>query len=124
MKTKLAIAAALAFVTAIPAQAAGVFNYACHRPDEFKLYAAKLDLAKKTITWNGVVYRNMKSVYADEYESFGCAKACFEATNPGGKVRLDTATQGVASLTVSFGRPGSDGVDELECDVVRGGRND
>jgi hypothetical protein len=112
VKTLLSLTAA-ALLVSTAAHAGEVYNYACHRPDDFKLYAAKLDLTNKTITWNGSVYRNLKSL------TYDCAKACFQATNRNGMVVLSTATQGVASLTVSGGGPGSDGEEELECDVVR-----
>jgi hypothetical protein len=118
MKTmiKFALAVATLAVT-VPAQAE-VYTYGCHRPDDFKLYVAKLDTTRKTITWNGIVYSNMKSVTEDA-DGSECAKACFQATTRTGTATLSTATQGVASLTVTFGKPGSEGVDEAEWDVLR-----
>lgn len=118
MKTMIKFVFTVAtMAVAIPAQAE-VYTYGCHRSDDFKLYVAKLDTTKKTITWNGIVYGNMKSVMEDA-DGSECAKACFQATNRTGTATLSTATQGVASLTITFGKPGSDSVDEAECDVLR-----
>jgi hypothetical protein len=110
---KLTLALAL-LALATPAYAE-VYTYGCHRPDDFKLYAAKLDFTKRTITWNGTVYQNMKRVMM-EADGSDCAKACFRATSRKGIIVLSTATQGVASLTVV----GNDSTgDEAECDLIR-----
>jgi hypothetical protein len=114
---KLFLAAAIAFAMVVPANAK-VYNYACHYPDDFKLHAAKVDTAKKTITWKGFVYKNLKEV-TTTMDGGECPKVCFQATGRDGIAALNTATQGVASLSVSFGGPGTDGVDEAECDLVR-----
>jgi hypothetical protein len=112
---KTTIAAAVALVTAAAPAYAEVYTYGCRAQDDFKLYTARLDTFKKTITWRGSVFTNLKTIT----NTGDCAKACFEATNRNGVARLDTATQGVASLTVTSGGPGTDGVEEVECDIIR-----
>jgi hypothetical protein len=111
---KLISATVVAIVVVLSAHAE-TYIYACHYQDDSKLYSAKLDTAKKTITWRGSVYGNLKQVTTD------CAKECFQATRRDGATAvLSTATQGVASLTAMVGTaPGNDRVDEVECDLVR-----
>jgi hypothetical protein len=118
--TTLAIAAACVVTGAFVgnADAGRVYTYACHRPDDFKLYTAKVDTTKKTITWDGVTYRNLKQVTV-EADGSECPKVCFRAKARSGDLSLNTATQGVATLSVTYGKPGSDGVDEAECDLLR-----
>jgi hypothetical protein len=102
MKTMIKFAFAVATLAlTVPAQAE-VYTYGCHRPDDFKLYVAKLDTTRKTITWDGIVYSNLKSVTVDA-DGSECAKACFRATSRSGMATLSTATQGVATLIVSSG---------------------
>ncbi len=87
---------------------AGTYTYACQVVDagtgNVHLYSAILDTNKQTITWRGTVYRNVKDVSGNIDE---CAKGCFAK----GAVRLSTATQGVATLSV--------GGAEFDCDLVR-----
>ena len=122
MKTKigtfLAVGAMLALLVS-NAQAA-TFVYTCHYQDDSKLYSAKLDTTKKTLTWRGSVCENLKDVTAQQGVD-ECAKQCFQAVRrDGATAALSTATQGVASLTVGVGKaPGNDGVDEVDCDLVR-----
>jgi hypothetical protein len=112
----LAIAAAL-IATLMPAIAhATVYNYGCRTTDErgnTQLYIAKLDTGKRTITWRGKVFKNLKQLD-------GC-KAEFEATASNGNiVNLCTATQGVADLNVSSGPSGDEDIEHnVECNVVR-----
>ena len=88
---------------------AEIFTYACRVRSEpnndFHLYSAILNTSKNTITWRGTVYRNVKPIGQDNVNE--CAKECFG----NGKVRLNTATQGVADLSV--------GKDTFDCDLVR-----
>jgi hypothetical protein len=109
----------LILAASITSAHASVYNYACHAPDDFKLHAAKIDTAKRTITWRGTVYKNLKTTI-DDGSGEKCAKVCFEATGRDGVASLETATQGAATLSVSFWRgPGDDGINEFECDLVR-----
>jgi hypothetical protein len=110
----LALAAVL---IASPAMA-DTYTYACHERDSAHLYAAKIDSNKKTLTWRGSVYRNLKLVGGGDVD---CAKDAYQATRrDGATAALCTATQGVATLQVLVGSaPGGDGVEELECDLVR-----
>jgi hypothetical protein len=113
MKTTIATALAVALIATTAH--AEVYNYACHGPDDFKLRAAKLDTAKKTIAWNGIVYRNMKQVSAQLCQGM----SCFEATSRDGTVTLSTATQGVATLALDGAAADGDTADEFECNLVR-----
>jgi hypothetical protein len=105
----LAIAAVLA-ATLTSAQAE-TYNYACQvtgaqpNPLNAYLYSAKIDTAKKTVTWRGTVYTNAKRL--DTVNGWDCAKWCFGND----KIAISTATQGVATLVV--------GAEEFECDAVR-----
>ena len=117
MKTLLATALTVALL--VTTAHAEVITYACKRlggVDEYKVFEAKLDTTKKTLTWDGHTYRNVKETYNG---GDGCAKACFRATDRHGSISLETATQGVASLTETYGGPGTDGVDEADCDILR-----
>jgi hypothetical protein len=106
------VAAAIAAAITTVAHAR-VYNYGCQTTDErgnAQLFVAKLDTGKRTITWRGKVYKNLK-----ELDS---CKAEFEATASNGEVaHLCTATQGVADLSV--GQPGNDVVEEAECNIIR-----
>jgi hypothetical protein len=108
------LAAAAVLLTATTIAHARVYNYGCQTTDvrgNTRLYTAKLDTSKRTITWRGRMYKNLK-----ELDS---CKAEFEATaSNGDTVHLCTATQGVADLTVNFGQPGDDGVEEVECNII------
>ena len=108
---KLIIAITL-FAFAVPAHAE-VVPYGCHRPDDFRLYSLKVDTAKKTINWIGIVYNNLKT--AKSTEGTECAKYCAQATNRQGWAHMDHATQGVVTLTISDGHA----PDEFECNVIR-----
>jgi hypothetical protein len=111
---RLFIAAVAALAMAVPAHAE-IYTYACHSSNDFKLYVAKLDTRKKTITWKGSIYKNMTIVYGT---ASGVAPRCaFHATSRNGTADLRTATQGVASLTIAGGGPGINGA-EAECDLV------
>jgi hypothetical protein len=118
---KLVVAAALA-VAVIGNADAKTVTYGCRfpdlpPPDGSYRHALKIDFTKKTITWKGYTFRNLKEVY-DDGSGKDCAKACFSATRRDGEVRIDTATQGFATLTISDTRPGGDGVSEAECEMV------
>jgi hypothetical protein len=115
-------------VTAVPLAAMNVsalaetYNYACQvsgvepNPNNTYLYSAKVDTARNTITWRGTVYKNAKRMLTVDGEE--CAKWCFGNS----KISLSTATQGVATLSVTLGtgRPGDDGApEEFDCEMVR-----
>jgi hypothetical protein len=110
MKTIITIAAVLAMT--VNAATADVYAYACKVTDtateNVHLYAAKLDTGKRTFTFRGVTYGNLRSNDTD-------CKMLFRATSRNGAIELCTATQGVATLTVT----GSKGADEFDCDIVR-----
>jgi hypothetical protein len=119
---KQLFASAIALMIANSAFAQDTYVYACKVNDDSThhndhLFAAKMDFAKQTITWQGHVYHNLKQT------SEGCAKDCWIAGVLTGKnaalVRIDTATQGVATLTIASGGPGSDGMIQYDCDWVR-----
>ena len=118
---RLAIIAAALLITISGAHARTLL-YACrYGGDDSKLYSAKLDLSKKTITWQGSIYNNLKEI-SGSVSTDDCAKQCFVAKRrDGAPARLDTATQGVASLTVLVGKT-SDKVEVLDCDLVRENR--
>jgi hypothetical protein len=102
-KLALATAVALTSFTAC----AEVYPYACKVKDDrgnTHLYAVVLDTGKRTITWNGQVFRNLKEV--DD------CKANYTARDRNGvEVELCIATQGVATLTYER-------VTEYECDYI------
>jgi hypothetical protein len=105
---KTMTAATLALSVLVAPAYARTYNYACQVKNEkgdATLYSAKLDTIKKTITWRGTVYKNIKATYGEACE----AKACFENE----KIGLYTATQGAATLSV---KPGNE---EYDCDLVR-----
>jgi hypothetical protein len=113
--TFLALGAMLALLVS-NAQAA-TFVYGCRYQDVSKLYSAKLDTNKKTLTGRGSVYESLKDVTA-EWGVDQCAKQCLQAIRRGGaEATLSLATQGVASLTVT--QSWSDKTDEVDCDLVR-----
>jgi hypothetical protein len=102
----------LGVLLAVTPAYAGTVNYACHGDEALPLYSAKLDLGKHTLTWRGKTYRNIKRIY----NNTECSKDCFEND----RVRLTTATDGIATLAITFGTgPGDDGAEFFECDVVR-----
>jgi hypothetical protein len=113
------IAAALVLGIASPA-AADVFTYACHDDvNEHELHAATLDTGKHTLTWRGLVYKNVRNVTAS-LTTDQCAKECF-SNKPSDKivsdtgpayVVLSTATQGWATLDVQ-------GMAAFDCNLVR-----
>jgi hypothetical protein len=72
----------------------------------------------KKLTWDGTVYRNMKTVSTNTISGGECGKACYEATSRNGTVVMDFTTQGAASLALAYGKPDSDGLDEAECDLA------
>jgi hypothetical protein len=105
-----------------PAAHAKVYNYACKVEGEQgipQVYSAKIDTVKRTITWRGSVFKNLKE-FADDGTGEDCAKYCFRATSRNGDVAfVETATQGGASLTITSGGPGTDGIDGFDCDIIR-----
>ena len=119
---KTLTAAALALTMLVAPACAETYNYACKvsgvepNPNNTYLYSAKIDTTKNTITWRGTVYKNAKRTFKVDGEE--CAKWCFGNN----KIMLSTATQGVATLSVTLGtgRPGDDGApEEFDCDLVR-----
>jgi hypothetical protein len=88
---------------------AETYTYACQVREaatgNTHLYSAVLDLSKHTITWRGKVYRNVKEDVSGNPDT--CAKECFGNA----AVRLSTATQGVADLSV--------GGNDFDCDLLR-----
>jgi hypothetical protein len=116
MRQLLAIAALLACTTAAHAR---VYNYACNVPDEAtgntRLHPLRIDTAKRTITWRGSTFKNLKegNVGGD------CAKYCFQATRSNGDVAfISTATQGVANLMITYNRSEEAPIDEFDCDMI------
>jgi hypothetical protein len=99
----------LALAAAVITAHAREISYTCHAPDEIKERSAKVDLTKKTIKWNGNVYRNLKPLSECD------AKACFEASNRNGRANL-TLLYGTYASLVMFGA--SNGVDEFDCELV------
>jgi hypothetical protein len=119
MKKLLAVAALLACTTAADAR---VYNYACNVPDEAtgntRLHPLKIDTAKHTITWRGSTFKNLKEGNVKKGGE-DCAKYCFQATRSNGDVAfISTATQGVASLMITYNRPGEAPIDEFDCDMI------
>jgi hypothetical protein len=108
---KLLMITAAAVCIAAPASAE-TFNYACHVKDDYHLFAAKVDTTKNTLTWKGSVYKNLVA-------NHDCARMGWRATGKNARALLCVATQGVADLTINYGGPGTDGVEELDCDQVR-----
>jgi hypothetical protein len=113
--------AALSIAMLAPA-CAETYNYACKvsgvepNPNNTYLYSAKIDTAKNNITWRDTVYKNAKRML--KVNGAECAKWCFGNN----RIALSTATQGVATLSVSVGtgHPGDDGApEEFDCDLVR-----
>jgi hypothetical protein len=48
-----------------------------------------------------------------------CAKYCFQATRSNGDIAfISTATQGVASLMITYNRSGEAPIDEFDCDMI------
>jgi len=119
---KTLTAAALALTMLVAPARAKIYNYACKvtgvepNPNNTYLYSLKVNESKKTITWRGKVYRNIYSRGSDTDKE--CAKWCWSND----QIRVETATQGVATLSVAVGtgRPGDDGAPEaFDCDFVR-----
>jgi hypothetical protein len=113
-KNGLLIAALLSMLSS--AQAAETV-YACKVNNETThhntyLYAARFDFSKHRMTWNGKVFKNLNRVMDDD-----CAKECYAAASLKSDVaiRLETATQGVATLIVSGSLP----VVSYDCDLLR-----
>jgi DNA-binding beta-propeller fold protein YncE len=119
MKKLLAIAALLACTTAADAR---VYNYACNVPDKAtgntRLHPLKIDTAKHTITWRGATFGKLKKGTVGVVED--CAKYCFKATRSNGDVAvIETATQGVASLMITYNRPGkAPRSTSFDCDMI------
>jgi len=114
---KKLIAAAMIVISTTAAHAK-VYNYACKDSESERLYSAKIDTAKHTITWRGKTFSSLRE-FADDGSGRDCAKYCFRATSSNGDVAfVETATQGGASLTITSGGPGTDGIDEFDCDMV------
>src|SRR5262249_14382492 len=102
MRKLLAIAALLACTTAADARA---YNYACNVPDEAtgntRLHPLKIETVKRTITWRGSTFKNLKEGNITRGGE-DCAKYCFLAIRSNGDVAfVSTATQGVASLSIT-----------------------
>jgi len=114
IRTFLAVGAMMALLSSAQAT---TFVYGCRSQDDSKLYSAKLDTAKHTLTWRGSVYENLKDITAEVGLDF-CAKQCFRASRRDGAIAvLDTATQGVATLTTS--EKNQEGGTEFDCDLLR-----
>ena len=112
--------ALLASVALMGTANASVYNYACRVKDEatgiFYFYSLKIDTVTRTVIWRGSTFKNLKEGNVGE----DCAKYCFKATRSNGDVAfISTATQGVASLTITYNRPGEAPIDEFDCDMVR-----
>jgi len=110
----LAVGAMLALLSSAQAT---TFVYGCRYEDDSKLYSAKLDTTKHTLTWRGSVYEKLKDITAESGLDL-CAKQCFRATRRDGAIALfDIATQGVASLTTL--EKNQEGGTEFDCDLLR-----
>jgi hypothetical protein len=110
--TFLAVGAMLALL--VSNTQAATFVYACKYQDDSKLYSAKLDMTKHTLTWRGSVYSNVKNL-SGHVSTDECARDCYRGTrSDGGTAVLNVATQGVADLTVSV-EPNA----AIDCDLVR-----
>jgi hypothetical protein len=109
----LTLVALAAFVVNAQAE---TFTYACKVDPDGRSYlqAVKIDTTKKTLTWRGSVYGNLKP-------NLNCAKMGFDAVRKDGAgATLCIATQGVADLQILVGTaPLGDGIEQLECDQVR-----
>src|SRR5262249_20837186 len=97
-KTLLAAAAIAAFATSARAE---ITTYACRvEAERDHVFALKIDHTKRTMTWRGETFRNLRE-FADDGSGEECAKYCYVATNRGHRAFVSTATQGVANLELS-----------------------
>jgi hypothetical protein len=68
------------------------------------------NLSGGTITWRGVRYPNVSATQED-------CKVLFTAKSKDADIALCTATQGYAKLSITSGGPGSDGIEEYDCEM-------
>lgn len=104
----------IALALSVTAARADTYTYACKVEDgpRTHLYSAVLDTGKHTLTWRGKTYRHVVDISTKRE----CGKACFGSDEG---AMLDIATQGVATLTISYGtKPGEDGAEFFDCDRV------
>jgi len=68
------------------------------------------NLSGGVITWRGKTYRNVSATQED-------CKVLFTAKSKDADISLCTATQGYAKLSITSGGPGTDGIEDYDCEM-------